>query len=64
MTNKVSKTEPIYIHKRINAIEMFRQKLHETDWAEIETSRNQNVSYKIFLKNFFLFVVSIFQLKY
>ena len=64
MTNEVSKTDPIYIHKRINAIEMFRQKLHETDWTEIETSRNQNVSYKIFLKNFFLFMVSIFQLKY
>ena len=30
---------------------MFRQKLHETDWAEIETSRNLNVCYKIFLKN-------------
>ena len=32
MTNKFSKTEPIYIHKRIinnNAIEMFRHKLHE-----------------------------------
>ena len=31
MTNKFSKTEPIYIHKRIinnNAIEMFRHKLH------------------------------------
>ena len=52
MTNKVSKTEPIYIHKRINAIEIFRQKLHETDWAEIETSRNPNVRYKIFLKKF------------
>ena len=40
MTNEFSETEPIYIHKRIinnNAIEMFRQKLHETDWAEIET---------------------------
>ena len=31
MTNEFSKTEPIYIHKRIinnNAIEMFRQKLY------------------------------------
>ena len=46
MTNEFSKTEPIYIHKRItnnNAIEMFREKLHETGWAEIETSRNPNV---------------------
>ena len=55
MTKEFSKTEPIYIHKRIinnNAIEMFRQKLHGTDWAEIETSRNPNVCYKIFLKKF------------
>ena len=53
MTNEFSKLEPIYIHKRImnnNAIEMFRQKLHETDWVEIETTRNPNVYYKIFLK--------------
>ena len=38
MTNKFSKTEAIYIHKRIinnTAIKLFRQKLHETDWAEI-----------------------------
>ena len=31
MTKEFSKTDPIYIHKRIinnNAIEMFRQKLH------------------------------------
>ena len=55
MTNGFSKTEPIYIHKRIinnNAIEMFHQKLHDTDWAEIETSRNPYVCYKIFLKKF------------
>ena len=64
MTNEVSKTEPVYIHKRINATEMFRQKLHETDWAKIETSRNPNVRYKIFLKKFFFCMVSIFQLKY
>ena len=53
MTKEFSKTEPIYIYKRIinnNAIEMFRQKLHETDWAETETSRNPNVRYKIFFK--------------
>ena len=53
MTNEFSETEPIYIHKRIinnNAIEMFHQKLHKTDWAEIETSRNPNVCYKTFLK--------------
>ena len=64
MTNEVSKTEPVYIHKRINAIEMFRQKLHETDWAKIETSRNPNKCYKIFLKKFFFFMMSIFQLEY
>ena len=45
-TNEFFKTQPIYIDKRItnnNAIGMFRQKLHEVDWAEIETSRNSNV---------------------
>ena len=55
MTNQFSKTEPIYIHKRIintNPIEMFCQKLHETNWVEIKTSRNPNVCYKIFLKKF------------
>ena len=35
-----------------NAIEMFREKLHGTYYAEIETSRNPNVCYKIFLKKF------------
>ena len=53
MTNEFSKSESVYIHKRIinnNVIEAFRQKLHETDWEEIETSRNQTVCYKIFLK--------------
>ena len=53
MTNEFSKSESVYIHKRIinnNVIEAFRQKLHETDWEETETSRNQNVCYKIFLK--------------
>ena len=53
--NEFSKTESIYIHKRIinnNAIEMSCQKLHETDWVEIETSRNPDVCNKIFLKNF------------
>ena len=53
--SEFSKTEPIYIHKRIvnnNAIVMFHQKLHKTDWAEIDTSKNPNVCYKIFLKKF------------
>ena len=55
ITNEFSKTEPIYIHIRIinsNALEIFCQKLHKTDWVEIETSRNSNVCYKIFLKKF------------
>ena len=29
---------------------MFRLKLHEADWGEIETSRNPNVCYEIFSK--------------
>ena len=66
MINEFSKTEPIYVHKRIinsNAIEMFRQKLHETDWAEIETLRNPNVCYKIFLKRFMSFYDAHFPIK-
>ena len=62
MTNKFSKTEPIYIHKRIinnNAIEMFRHKLHESDWAEVETSRSPNVFYKIFYQKSFKKFVSL-----
>ena len=73
MTNKFSKTEPIYIHKRIinnNAIEMFRHKLHESykmfrhklhesDWAEVETSRSPNVFHKIFYQKSFKKFVSL-----
>ena len=53
MTNEFSKTEPIYIHYRItnnNEIQVFRLKLHEADWREIETSRNPDVCYEIFSK--------------
>ena len=66
MTIEFSKTESIYIHKRIikiKAVELFRHKLHKTDWAEIETSRNQNVCYKIFLKNFMSLYDEYFQIK-
>ena len=66
MTNEFSKTEPIYIHKRMinnSAIEMFRQKLHETDRAEIETSRNPNVCYKTFLKRFISLYDEYFPIK-
>ena len=55
ITKEFSKTGLIYFHERIinnNAIEMFRQELHETDWVEIETSRNPNVCYEVFLKKF------------
>ena len=54
ITKEFSKTGPIYFQRIINnnAIEMFRQELHETDWVEIETSRNPNVCYKAFLKKF------------
>ena len=66
MTNEFSETEPICIHKRIinnNAIEMFHQKLHKTDWAEIETSKNPNVCYKIFLKKFMCLYGEYFPIK-
>ena len=65
MANEFSKAEPIYIHKRIinnNATEMFCQKLHETDWAEIETG-NPNVCYKIFLKKFMSLYDEYFPIK-
>ena len=42
---------------------MFRQKLHETDWVEIETSRNLNVCYKIFLKKVMSLYVEYFPIK-
>ena len=66
MTNEFSETEPIYIHERIinnDVVEMFRQKLHETDWAEIETSRNPNMCYKIFLKKFMSLYDEYFSIK-
>ena len=66
MTNKFSKAELIYAHKRIinnNAIEMFCQKLHKTDWAEPETSTNPNVCFKIFLKRFMSLYDEYFPIK-
>ena len=66
MTNGFFKPETIYIHKLMinnNAIEMFCQKLHKTEWAEIETSRNPNVCYKIFLKKFMSLYDDCFQIK-
>ena len=42
---------------------MFCQKLHETNWAEIETSRNPNVCYKIFLKKFMSLYDEYFPIK-
>ena len=42
---------------------MFRQKLCKTDWAEIETSRNPNVCYKIFLKKFMSLYDEYFPIK-
>ena len=43
IANVFSKTEPIYVHKRIINNDALRQRLHETDWVEIETSRNLNL---------------------
>ena len=66
ITNEFSKTEPIYIRKRIinnNSLDMFRQRLHETDWAEIETSRNPNMCYKIFWGKFCFFYDEYFPIK-
>ena len=54
------------IHKRIinnNAIEAFRQKLQKTDREEIETSRNPNACYKIFLKKFIFLYDEYFPIK-
>ena len=42
---------------------MFRQRLHETDCAEIKTSTSANVYYKIFLKNFMFFYDEYFPIK-
>ena len=42
---------------------MFRQKLHEADWAEIKTSRNPNVCYKIFLKKIMSLYEEYFPIK-
>ena len=42
---------------------MFRPKLHETDWTKIETSRNPNVCYKIFLKKFMSLYDEYFPIK-
>ena len=42
---------------------MFRQRLHETEWAEIETPRNPNVCYKIFWGKFWFLYDEYFPIK-
>ena len=48
-------TETIFIAKRIfntESIELFKQKLYETSWDEMEMSQNHDQAYKTFLTKF------------
>ena len=42
---------------------MFRLKLHEADWGEIETSRNPDVCYEIFSKKLMSLLDECFPIK-
>ena len=45
--------ETTFVYKRTfssDSIEMFKQKLYEINWEEVETNQNPNEAYKIFLE--------------
>ena len=42
---------------------MFCQRLYETDWAEVEISRNKNVCQKLFFKIFMFLYDEYFPIK-
>ena len=49
-----SENETTLIHKRTfssDSMEMFKQKLYEINWQEVETNQNPNEAYKSFLEN-------------
>ena len=48
-----SENETTFIYKRTfssDSVEMFKQKLNEINWEEVETNQNPNEVYKIFLE--------------
>ena len=54
-SNQENVTETTFITKRIlntKSIELFKQKLYETSWDEIEMSQNPDQEYKTFLTKF------------
>ena len=56
-TKVKSESETTFIYKRIVntlAIEMFKQQLYEINWEEIETNRDPNEAYNIFLQKVLL----------
>ena len=56
-TKVKSESETTFIYERIVntfAIEMFKQQLYEINWEEIETNRDPNEAYNIFLQKVLL----------
>ena len=54
-TNEEKNETSSFIYKRIfdaKAIELFKQKLYETSWDDIQVSQNPNDAYKAFLNKF------------
>ena len=50
-----------FVTKRIlntKSIELFKQKLYETSWDEMEMSQNPNQAYKTFLTKFIQYLFS------
>ena len=59
-------TSTTFIYKRISdtkAIEMFKQKLYETDWDDIEVFENPNDAYKSFMNKFSVLYETFFPKK-
>ena len=44
-----------------NSVQMFRQKLYETDWTRIAMCKSPTECYKIFWKNLYLSMTNTFQ---
>ena len=53
---QINNTKNTVIFKRVfdtESIELFKQKLYETNWDDIEVSQNPDEAYKSFLSKFF-----------
>ena len=60
---QTSNAKNTVIFKRVfdtKSIELFKYKLHETSWDDIEASQNLDEAYKIFLISFLIYTTLTF----